>query len=221
MKTKIAQKAIAAAMVVSLVAAPLTVFATASSDSGSSTAATVAATTNTGSGTPSTPAPATKEVAAGGKVVANGVTIYATTAGASTVTSLPGLAITTPEADLAGTFDLGKGEKAFFSAYDTNAKKSPASAACIDAAAASQGGTVVSMVNITTGKMSLGKFKASDSAVRPRVTLATPKKDAKYCVAVVGPGGNTRVEQDQDQKDGSVTVNGNGGLAAYGLIELP
>lgn len=220
MKTKIAQKAIAAAMVVSLVAAPLTVFATESASSSSSTAATVAQAT-TGTSTPSTPAPATTEVAAGGKVAANGVTIYATTAGASTVKSIPALAVTAPEADLTAGLELAKGERAFFSAYDTSATKSPASAACIESAAASQGGTVAAMVNMTIGKMSGGKFKAGSSTFRPRVTMATPKKNANYCVVVVGPGGTTRVEQDQDEKAGTVTVNGNAGLAAYGIVELP
>ncbi len=237
MKTKIAQKAIAAAMVVSMVATPLTAFATTqASSSGSSTAAVVAAATTTttpaaatetpsGSGAPSTPAtPATFTTPANGKFTAAGVTLNSTGAGVSTVKSLPGLAITAPAADLAAGLELGKGETAFSSSYDTNAKTAPACYAALTDAAASQNATLVGSFNMTIGKMSGYKFKAAPTTVRVRTTMIAPtnyRAGYKLSVAVVSPGGNVRIEQDQDTNPNTCTINANGGLGGYGLLATP
>lgn len=228
MKTRIAQKAIAAAMVVSMVAAPLTAFATTQpSSSGSSDAAVVAAaeTTDPGSGTTSAPAVVSTSVAAGGKVSANGATLIATAAGVSTVKSVAGLAITAPADELNAALGVQKGERAFSSSYDITGKTAPASTAAIAEAAASQGGEVVGCWNMNVGVMSAGyKFKLSDGTARVRATAIIPAKanpNLNYKVAVVSPGGSVRVEDDQDQNQKTVTYNANGGLGAYGLIAVP
>ena len=231
MKTRIAQKAIAAAMVVSMVATPLTAFATTqASSSGSSTAAVVAAATTTtpaassdsGSGAPSTPAPATVAVPANGNVSANGVKVFSTAAGVSTVKSVPAVAVTAPEADLTAALSLGKGEKAFSSSYDITAKTAPAAVTAINEAATSQGATVVGMFNMTIGKMSGGQFKAADGSVRIKTSIIIPAKcdpSKTYKVVVVSKGGKTRVEDDLNPDNGKVVAfNADGGIAAYALI---
>ncbi|MBQ9333424.1 MAG: hypothetical protein IJS12_03720 [Lachnospiraceae bacterium] len=223
MKTRIAQKAIAAAMVVSMVATPLTAFATTqASSSGSSTAAVVAAETPSGSGAPSTPAPATAAVPANGNVSANGVKVFSTAAGVSTVKSVPAVVVTAPEADLTAALSLGKGEKAFASSYDITAKTAPNAVEAINEAAATQGATVVGMFNMTIGKMSGGQFKAADGSVRIRTSIiipATCDPSKTYKVVVVSKGGQKRVEDDLNPDNGKVVAfNADGGIAAYALI---
>lgn len=233
MKTRIAQKAIAAAMVVSMVATPLTAFATTqASSSGSSTAAVVAAATTTtpaaaaetpsGSGAPSTPAPATVAVPANGNVSANGVKVFSTAAGVSTVKSVPAVAVSAPEADLTAALSLGKGEKAFASSYDITAKTAPAAVEAINEAAATQGATVVGMFNMNIGKMSGKKFVAADGSTRIRTSIIIPAKcdpTKTYKVVVISKGGAVRVEDDLNTDNGKVvTFNADGGLAAYALI---
>ena len=232
MKTRIAQKAIAAAMVVSMVATPLTAFATTqASSSGSSTAAVVAAATTTpaapaetpsGSGAPSTPAPETVAIPASGNVSANGVKVFSTAAGVSTVKSVPAVAVTAPEEALTAALSLGKGEKAFASSYDITAKTAPAAVKEINNAAATQNATVVGMFNMTIGKMSGGQFKAADGSVRIRTSIIIPAKcdpSKTYKVVVVSKGGKTRVEDDLNPDNGKVVAfNADGGIAAYALI---
>ncbi len=223
MKTRIAQKAIAAAMVVSMVATPLTAFATTqASSSGSSTAAVAAASSDSGSGAPSTPAVTTTALPANGNVSANGTKIFSTAAGVSTVKSVPAVAVTAPEADLAAALSLGNGEKAFASSYDITAKTAPAAVAAINDAAASQGATVVGMFNMNIGKMSGGQFKAADGSVRIRTSIIIPAKcdpSKTYKVVVVSKGGSVRVEDDLNPDNGKVVAfNADGGIAAYALI---
>ncbi len=219
-------------MVVSMVATPLTAFATTqASSSGSSTAAVAAATTTTpaapaetpsGSGAPSTPAPATVAVPSNGNVSANGVKVFSTAAGVSTVKSVPAVTVTAPEADLTAALSLGKGEKAFASSYDITAKTAPAAVTAINDAAATQGATVVGMFNMTIGKMSGGQFKAADGSVRIRTSIIIPAKcdpSKTYKVVVVSKGGKTRVEDDLNPDNGKVVAfNADGGIAAYALI---
>ena len=237
MKTRIAQKAIAAAMVVSMVATPLTAFATTSSSSASSSSQTVAAATTAtstpaavASGDTSTPAagesktttPETTSIPANGNVSANGTKVYSTAAGTSTVKSVAAVAVTAPEADLNAALGLGKGEKAFVSSYDINEKTAPLSAKAIADAAASQGATVIGMFNMNIGKISGGKFVAADGSVRVKSSIIIPAKcdpTKTYAVVVVSKGGATRIEPDQNTENGKVVAfNADGGLAAYALI---
>ena len=162
-------------------------------------------------------------VSAGGKMAAGDVTLNPTTAGISTVKSIPGVAVT--ESAEAVNADLGieKGEKAFTSSYDITSKSAPASSACINAAAQAQGAKVLGSFNMNVGKIGKGgKYVAADGSIRVTSTAAIPSKaidPAKtYAVVVVSPGGSTRIEPDQDTNPKTVTFSANGGLGAYALI---
>ncbi len=234
MKMRFSQKALAAAMVVSMVAMPLSVFATDSAAPASTSASTEAAVvatvatnassgqvTSGGSTASETPSPSVVALPSDGKVAANGTTIYSTAAGISTVKSVGAVAITAAENELSAALSLEPGAKAFSSSYDISPKTAPAAAAAIEGVAESQGCTSFGMFNMNIGSMKGGKFTLADGSVRVRTSLVIPPKADPawtYSVVVVSPGGATRVEPDQDTNPKTVTYNANGGLGAYGLI---
>lgn len=158
-------------------------------------------------------------VSAGGSVNVGGTLIKSSIAGASTVKSLQGVAVTTPAADLKASLGLKEGQSAFVVSFDTNAKKSPLAMNCVNAAIESAGGSFVTAINVELGAKENGKFVSLKNG-SAAMAVGLPKNvdtSKTFYVVCVQPGGIITILQDQDTNPKTVTFEIKAGLGTYAL----
>lgn len=158
-------------------------------------------------------------VSAGSSVSVGGTLIKSSIAGASTVKSFQGVAVTTPAADLKANLGLKDGQTAFVMSFDTNAKKSPLAMSCINAAIESTGGNFVTAINVELGAKENGKFVSLKNGSAAMVAGLPKNVDTSktFYVVCVQPGGIITILQDQDTNPKTVTFEIKAGLGTYAL----
>lgn len=197
-------------------------------------AMTVCATTeNAGSGSDSSSSSTTQEAStpatyaesksqsANAAIKVNGVAVKTSIAGVYAAESLKGVAVTTPEADLAAALGLTSGQKAAIIIYDTDQKKSTAAMVSVNAAIEALGGVdLVSTLNIDLGAKQNGKWVTlSNGSVALKAGLPKTADTSKtYSVICVQPGGATTILEDQDTDPATVTFAVQAGLGTYAIV---
>ncbi len=183
-----------------------------SSDSGSSESA-----------APEESAPAFPEVdfvSADGNVSVAGTSVRSTVAGAVKVDTLQGAVVTTPLAEVKANLGLSGSQTPYVIAFDTNAKKSNLAMNCVDAAAESLGGQVVTAINVTLGAKENGKLISLSNGSAGMVVGLPKNADTSktYSVVCVQPGGVVTILADQDSSPATVTFAIKAGLGTYGIV---
>ncbi|MBP3197877.1 MAG: hypothetical protein J6N21_12845 [Butyrivibrio sp.] len=162
--------------------------------------------------------PAATPINAGGTVIKSDVP-GAYSVGKTGSSGVTGFVVRQSTSALAQAAGLAKNEKPFVSAYDINAKKSPAAFASFQGAAAATGGTVMGGINVNLAKIAGGKLSELPAGTSVPATFAVSNKGGKtLAVAKVLPGGATEILKDQDDNPNTVTVPITAGPAAYGII---
>lgn len=201
---KILAATLAATMVM---AAGLTTFA-ASGSASDSTAAVVAS--------EDAKAVATENAA----VAVAGSSVKTTVAGCYAAKKVQGVAVTTPAADLSAKLGLEKGQKAYVTVYDTDAKKSSKAMESLEAAATAVNGSIVSTLNFDLfAKQSGKKVVLSNGAVQVTVGLPKTADTTKtYVVIRVVPGGEVTVLDNTSTNPKAVTFEVTAGQGTYAIV---
>ena len=107
----------------------------------------------------------------------------------------------------------------FVRAYDITAKSDPEDFACFNAAAASEGATVLGAVKVDLGQMNNGMFSSLPNRISVPATLGVNAAGGRTLAVVrVFPGGATEILPDTDDNAQTVTFNITGGPASYAVI---
>lgn len=164
--------------------------------------------------------PAVSFVSANGNVSVAGMAVKNTVAGAIKVDSVQGLAVTTPLAEVKASLGLTGSQTPFIIAFDTNAKKSNLAMDCVNAAAESLGGQVVTAINVTLGAKENGKLISLSNGSAGMVVGLPKNVDTSrtYSVVCVQPGGVVTILNDQDSNPATVTFAVKAGLGTYGIV---
>ena len=210
MNMKIVKRVLTLALTLSLVVAPLSVFAK---------------TTDTSSGDSSTSSDsssATVEgVVATPQVIVGGKTYKSTVSGAF-ITRNIAIAVIAPSAEIASKAGLGAGEALYFKGWEFTAKQSPLAYQALTGVAGSVGGNVLQCVELNFGKMTYGKFSELDPSVVSRTTISLPKnadKNKKHALARAAKGGATQILENVSEDPAAITSDIPGGAAAYAIVE--
>ena len=194
MNMKIVKRVLTLTLTLSLIVAPLSVFAK---------------TTDTSSGDSSTSSDsssATVEgVVATPQVIVGGKTYKSTVSGA-----------------FASKAGLGAGESLYFKGWEFTAKQSPLAYQALTGVAGSVGGNVLQCVELNFGKMTYGKFSELDPSVVSRTTISLPKnadKNKKHALARAAKGGATQILENVSEDPAAITSDIPGGAAAYAIVE--
>lgn len=170
----------------------------------------------------STPAaPAVTFVSAGGNTSVAGTKVTSTVAGAVKVDTLQGAAVTTPLAEVKANLGLSGSQTPYVIAFDTNAKKSNLAMNCVNTAAESLGGQVVTAINVTLGAKEKNGKMISLSNGSAGMVVGLPKNadtSKTYSVVCVQPGGVVTILADQDSSPATVTFAVKAGLGTYGIV---
>ena len=155
-----------------------------------------------------------------GNVSVAGMAVKTTVAGAIKVDSVQGLAVTTPLAEVKASLGLTGSQTPFIIAFDTNAKKSNLAMDCVNAAAESLGGQVVTAINVTLGAKENGKLISLSNGSAGMVVGLPKNVDTSktYSVVCVQPGGVVTILNDQDSNPATVTFAVKAGLGTYGIV---
>ncbi len=164
--------------------------------------------------------PAANFVSAGGNVSVAGTAVKSTVAGAIKVDTLRGVAVTTPLAEVKASLGLSGSQTPYVIVFDTNAKKSNLAMNCVNAAAESLGGQVVSAINVTLGAKEKGKIISLTNGSAGMVVGLPKNADTArtYSVVCVQPGGVITILSDQDSNPATVTFAVKAGLGTYGIV---
>lgn len=158
-------------------------------------------------------------VSAGGTVSVAGTSVQTSVNGTYAATKVKGVAIQAPIAEIAAALGLSSGQKPFVMVYDTDPAKSPAAMACVEAAAQSIGGTVVSAINVELGAKEAGKFVTlSNGSVGMKVGIPTVDPTKTYSMVCVQPGGIVTILEDQDTNPATITFAVQAGLGTYAIV---
>lgn len=200
------KKFLAVTVAATMLAMPLTVGATDSSESSSEPA-----TANIEEVQP------TSQIAAGGTVIKN------ETPGAFVVqksSPVTGMAVRETPAQIKQAAGLAANETPFVSAYTVDRAKSAAVYASFDGAAATLGGTTLGGINVDLGKLTNGKFTELPEGVEVPFSFGIKNYNPNltYYIVKVLPGGATELVPAEVDANGVITFNISGGLAGYGLI---
>ena len=223
MKSKSIKKLLTTALVATmLVGSTLSVAASGgdNGETGSAPASTTVVETANNGGESTPAAPAVSFVSANGNVAVAGAAVRSTVAGAVKVDSLQGVAVTTPLAEVKASLGLTGSQTPYVIAFDTNAKKSNLAMNCVNAAAESLGGQVVTAINVTLGAKENGKLVSlSNGSAGMVVGLPKNADTAKdYSVVCVQPGGVVTILKDQDSSPKTVTFAVQAGTGTYGIV---
>ncbi len=166
------------------------------------------------------PFEAVQFVSAGGSVSVAGTAARNTIAGAIVVHSLQGAAVTTPLAEVKASLGLTGSQTPYIIVFDTDAKKSNLAMNCVNTAAESLGGTVVTSINVTLGAKENGKFVTLANGSTGMVVGLPKNADTSktYSVVCVQPGGVVTILNDQDSSPATVTFAVKAGLGTYGIV---
>ena len=157
---------------------------------------------------------------AGSRVTVGGRAIQTTVGGVFAAKSVAGVAVITPVADLRASLGLSGSQTPHIVVFDTDAKKSNLAMNCVNAAAGTLGGTVVSTLNVELRAKENGKFVALSNGSAGLV-IGLPKNadtSKTYSVICVQPGGVVTILQDQDDSPATVTFEVKAGLGTYGIV---
>ena len=208
MNMKIVKRILTLALTLSLIVAPLSVFAkTTDTSSGDSSTSSDSATVE---GVVATP-----QIIVGGKI------IKSTVSGAFITQNIV-IAVVAPAADIAAKAGLGPGESLYFKGWEFTAKQSPLAYQALTDVAGSIGGNVLQCVELNFGKMTFGKFSELDESVVSRTTLSLPKKadkNKKHALARAAKGGKTQILENFSEDPNVITSDIPGGAAAYAIVE--
>lgn len=191
-----------------------------SEEAAEATVSEVAAEVVNGEETSAPVTPAVSFVSADGNVSVAGMAVKTTVAGAIKVDSVQGLAVTTPLAEVKASLGLTGSQTPFIIAFDTNAKKSNLAMDCVNAAAESLGGQVVTAINVTLGAKENGKLISLSNGSAGMVVGLPKNVDTSktYSVVCVQPGGVVTILNDQDSNPATVTFAVKAGLGTYGIV---
>lgn len=194
-----------------------------SSSSKTETPSTVAEVIAEAAGDGESAAPAAPEVSfvsAGGSVSVAGSSVRSTVAGAVKVDTLQGVAVTTPLAEVKASLGLSGSQTPYIIVFDTNAKKSNLAMNCVNAAAESLGGQVVTAINVTLGAKENGRLISLSNGSAGMVVGLPKNADTSktYSVVCVQPGGVVTILNDQDSSPATVTFAVKAGLGTYGIV---
>ena len=165
-------------------------------------------------------APAVSFVSANGNVSVAGTAVRNTIAGAIKVNTLQGVAVTTPLAEVKASLGLTGSQTPYVIAFDTDAKKSNLAMNCVNAAAESLGGQVVTAINVTLGAKENGKLISLSNGSAGMVVGLPKNADTSktYSIVCVQPGGVVTILNDQDSSPKTVTFAVKAGLGTYGIV---
>lgn len=158
--------------------------------------------------------------AADATVTVAGSSVKTTVAGCYAAKKVQGVAVTTPAADLAAKLGLEKGQKAYVTVYDTDAKKSNKAMESLEAAATAVNGSIVSTLNFDLfAKQSGKKVVLSNGAVQVTVGLPKTADTTKtYVVIRVVPGGEVTVLDNTSTNPKAVTFEVTAGQGTYAIV---
>ncbi len=159
-------------------------------------------------------------LSAGANISVAGSNVKSTVAGAYAVKSLQGAAVTTPLADIKASLNLKDGQTPYIMAFDTDAKKSPLAMDCVNAAISTQGGTLVTAINVDLGAKENGRLISLKNG-SAALAVGLPKNadtNKAYYVVCVQPGGAISILKDQDSSSKTVTFEIKAGLGLYALV---
>lgn len=158
--------------------------------------------------------------AADATVTVAGSSVKTTVAGCYAAKKVQGVAVTTPAADLAAKLGLEKGQKAYVTVYDTDAKKSSKAMESLEAAATAVNGSIVSTLNFDLfAKQSGKKVVLSNGAVQVTVGLPKTADTTKtYVVIRVVPGGEVTVLDNTSTNPKAVTFEVTAGQGTYAIV---
>lgn len=159
-------------------------------------------------------------LSAGANIAVAGSNVKSTIAGAYAVKSLQGAAVTTPLADIKASLNLKDGQTPYIMAFDTDAKKSPLAMDCVNAAISTQGGTLITAINVDLGARENGRLVSLKNG-SAALAVGLPKNadtDKTYYVVCVQPGGAISILKDQDSNPKTVTFEIRAGLSLYALV---
>ena len=162
-----------------------------------------------------------KLLSASAKVNVGGRSVATTVAGAYLAAKVNGVAIVTPEAELAAKLNLKPGQKAYVMVYDFDQKKSNLAMNSISMAAEALGADFVAAINVNLGAKENGKFVTlADGSVKMTVGIPKTAVDASKTYAVIGvqPGGAITYYEDLDADASTVTFDVKAGLGAYAIV---
>lgn len=159
-------------------------------------------------------------MSAGAETTVAGEKAYTTVGGVYAATSVRGAVVKTPVADVKAALNLTSSQRPIILVYDTDAKKSTAAMASVNAAVEALGGQLVTSLNIDLGAKQNDKWVTLKDG---KVALAAglPKnadKNKTYCVVLVQPGGATTILEDQDTNPNTVTFAVQAGLGTYAIV---
>lgn len=150
-------------------------------------------------------------------VSVGGVVIRSQISGSYSVTGFQGFAVRM-DADAIRAL-TGIAGTPFVRVSDATANNNSAAFAVLDAAAASQGATVLGAIRVDLGQMNGGRFLSLPTTVSVPATLGVAAAGSRRLAVVkVQPGGAFNILLDDDEINVTVTFNITGGLAVYGVI---
>ncbi|MBQ7699063.1 MAG: hypothetical protein IJT49_01825 [Clostridia bacterium] len=146
-----------------------------------------------------------------------GVVIRSQISGSYSVTGFQGFAVRM-DADAIRAL-AGISGTPFVRVSDATANNNSAAFAVLNAAAASQGATVLGAIRVDLGQMNGGRFSSLPTTVSVPATLGVAAAGGrKLAVVKVQPGGAFNILLDDDEIAMTVTFHITGGLAVYGVI---
>ena len=157
---------------------------------------------------------------AGASVSVAGQTVATSVSGVYAATSVRGTAVKTSLADVRTALGLTGNQSPIILVYDTDAKKSTAAMASVNAAVEALGGEFVSSLNIDLGAKQNGKWvELKDGSVALAAGLPKDADTSKtYVIVCVQPGGATTILEDQDTNPNTVTFAVQAGLGTYAIV---
>lgn len=148
-----------------------------------------------------------------------GTSVKTSVAGVYAAQKVQGVAVTTPLTAVKASLGLTGSQTPAIIIYDTDENKSYRAMECINAAAASIGGTVVASLNIDLGAKENGKWVTLSSGTVGLVAGLPKGADTskEYCAICVQPGGVITILEDQDANPATVTFEVQAGLGTYAI----
>ncbi len=217
MNLKLIKRLLTFALTVSLIAMPITAYATTDTSSGDSTTSSSGGGSSESSGSSA----AVAGVVASPQVIVGGKTYKSTVSGAF-ITQNIAIAVIAPSAEIASKAGLGAGDSLYFKGWEFTAKQSPLAYQALTDVAGSIGGNVLQCVELNFGKMTFGKFAELDENVISRTTISLPKKadkNKKHALARAAKGGKTQILENFTEDPNVITSDIPGGAAAYAIVE--
>jgi len=224
MNLKLVKGLLTFALTVSLIAMPLTAYATTDTSSGDSTTGSSSSSSSSSGGSSSDSSDSSAAVSgivSSPQIIAGGK-VYKSTVGGAFITRNIAIAVVAPSSELRTQAGLGTGESLYFKGWEFTAKQSPLAFQALTDVAGSVGGNVLQCVELNFGKMTFGKFSELGENVVSRTTISLPKnadKNKKHALARAAKGGKTQILENFSEDPNVITADIPGGAAAYAIVE--